>query len=182
MISKSRAVLEPGPFRPSRWARRRVVSVKTPRLALVAHLGCIAWERRRLAGVNLCCRPCPRSKHPPARRRPFQGIPSVITVPLGRPLALVSLFIFLAFEALAAAHAPATSLEELQKQLAEHVSQPKFKAAIWGLKIVSLDSGKTIFEHNAQKLFSPASNSKLYTVALALDRLGADYRVRTSVY
>ena len=53
---------------------------------------------------------------------------------------------------------------------------------MWGAKIVSLDTGVTVFEHNPQKLFSPASNSKLYTVALALDRLGADYRIKTSLY
>jgi len=97
-------------------------------------------------------------------------------------VALGLLGIFLAFDAPAEPQTPATTLEELQKRLAEHISQAKFSAAIWGLKIVSLDSGKTIFEHNAQKLFSPASNSKLYTVALVLDRLGADYRIKTSLY
>lgn len=50
------------------------------------------------------------------------------------------------------------------------------------MKIVSLDTGKPVFEHNPQKLCSPASNCKLYTVALALDRLGADYRIKTSLY
>jgi len=50
------------------------------------------------------------------------------------------------------------------------------------VKIVSLDSGKTIFEHNQQKYFNPASNAKLYTAALALERLGVDYRIRTSLY
>ena len=53
---------------------------------------------------------------------------------------------------------------------------------MWGVKVVSLDSGKTLFEENAEKLFSPASNCKLYTVALALDKLGGDYRIRTSLY
>ena len=77
---------------------------------------------------------------------------------------------------------PPATLPELQQRLAEHLSQPKFAAAIWGVKIVSLDSGQTTFEHNQQKLFSPASNSKLYTVALALDQLGADYRIKTSLY
>jgi serine-type D-Ala-D-Ala carboxypeptidase/endopeptidase (penicillin-binding protein 4) len=76
---------------------------------------------------------------------------------------------------------PATLLE-LRQRLAEQVGQPKYDAAWWGVKIVSLDSGATVFEQNSQKLFSPASNSKLYTVALALDRLGADYRIKTSLY
>ena len=71
---------------------------------------------------------------------------------------------------------------ELQARLAELLSQPRFEAAQWGVKIVSLDTGKTLFEQNPGKLFSPASNAKLYTVALALDRLGPDYRIRTSLY
>ena len=77
---------------------------------------------------------------------------------------------------------PPATLAELRQRLAEHVGQPKFAAALWGAKIVSLDSGKTLFEQNPGKLFSPASNCKLYTVALALDRLGADYRIKTSLY
>ncbi|MBE0542777.1 MAG: D-alanyl-D-alanine carboxypeptidase/D-alanyl-D-alanine-endopeptidase [Verrucomicrobia bacterium] len=77
---------------------------------------------------------------------------------------------------------PPGTLAELQERLAAHVTQPHFAAGMWGVKIVSLDSGKTLFEHNAEKLFSPASNSKLYTVALALDQLGGDYRLKTSLY
>jgi D-alanyl-D-alanine carboxypeptidase/D-alanyl-D-alanine-endopeptidase (penicillin-binding protein 4) len=76
--------------------------------------------------------------------------------------------------------APATAAE-LKQRLEAHVSQAKFSAAIWGVKIVSADTGKVVFEHNSQKLMSPASNSKLYTVALALDRLGPDYRIKTSL-
>jgi len=79
------------------------------------------------------------------------------------------------------AQSPAT-LAELQQQLSNHVSHPRFSEAMWGVKVVSLDSGKTLFEHNAEKLFSPASNCKLYTMALALDQLGGDYRIRTSLY
>lgn len=77
--------------------------------------------------------------------------------------------------------APA-SLSELRQRLTAQISQPKFAAALWGIDVVSLDTGKTLFEHNAGKLFSPASNSKLYTVALALDRLGPEYRIKTSLY
>ncbi len=79
-------------------------------------------------------------------------------------------------------NAPITSLAELQSRLATHVNEARFAAATWGVKIVSLDSKKTVFEHDAGKLFSPASNCKLYTMALALDQLGGDYRIKTSLY
>jgi len=78
--------------------------------------------------------------------------------------------------------APPATLAELQQRLTEHVTNPRFTASSLGVKVVSLDSGKTLFEHDAQKLFSPASNSKLYTVALALETFGGDYRIKTSLY
>ncbi|MEY2430274.1 MAG: hypothetical protein QOJ40_3159 [Verrucomicrobiota bacterium] len=90
--------------------------------------------------------------------------------------------VFLVCASTAQEQKPPGTLAELEKRLSDHVMQPRFNAALWGVKVVSLDTGKTLFEHNAQKLFSPASNSKLYTVALALDRLGADYRIKTSLY
>jgi serine-type D-Ala-D-Ala carboxypeptidase/endopeptidase (penicillin-binding protein 4) len=76
----------------------------------------------------------------------------------------------------------AESYETLATKLATHLAQPRFTPASWGVKVVSLDSGKTIFEHNAEKYFNPASNAKLYTGALALDRLGADFKIKTSIY
>jgi D-alanyl-D-alanine carboxypeptidase/D-alanyl-D-alanine-endopeptidase (penicillin-binding protein 4) len=76
---------------------------------------------------------------------------------------------------------PATALTELRQRITDHISQPQFAAATWGVKIVSLETGATLFEHNAGKLLKPASNAKLFTGALALDRLGPDYRIRTSL-
>jgi serine-type D-Ala-D-Ala carboxypeptidase/endopeptidase (penicillin-binding protein 4) len=74
------------------------------------------------------------------------------------------------------------TLNSLRERIAAHIGQPKFGPALWGVKIVSLETGKTIFEHNPQKYFNPASNAKLYTAALALEWLGADYRIKTSLY
>lgn len=73
----------------------------------------------------------------------------------------------------------AGSVEELRAMLDAHVSQPRFVAAAWGVKVESLDTGRVLYEHHAQRLLSPASNSKLYTAALALDRLGGEYRIVT---
>ncbi len=75
----------------------------------------------------------------------------------------------------------AHTLDELRAQLTAHVEQPRFSGALWGVKVISLDSGKTIFEHHADRLMSPASNSKMYPGALALDQLGADYKIITPI-
>ncbi len=77
---------------------------------------------------------------------------------------------------------PVETLTSLQTLLSNHVAQPRLSAAALGVKVVSLNAGKTIFEHHANKLLKPASNAKLYTGALALDRLGPDYRIKTSLY
>jgi D-alanyl-D-alanine carboxypeptidase/D-alanyl-D-alanine-endopeptidase (penicillin-binding protein 4) len=73
------------------------------------------------------------------------------------------------------------SLAELQEKIASHISEPKFAAAQWGVCIISLKTGQTIFEADSRKLLKPASNAKLYTGAMALERFGPDYRIRTSV-
>ncbi|MGC3957213.1 MAG: D-alanyl-D-alanine carboxypeptidase/D-alanyl-D-alanine-endopeptidase [Verrucomicrobiota bacterium] len=78
-------------------------------------------------------------------------------------------------------NAPAT-LAELQQRLSDHVTQPRFAAGTFGVKVVSLETGKTLFENNANKLLSPASNCKIYTMAMVLDKLGGDYRIKTSLY
>jgi D-alanyl-D-alanine carboxypeptidase/D-alanyl-D-alanine-endopeptidase (penicillin-binding protein 4) len=81
-----------------------------------------------------------------------------------------------------AALPPVASLAELQARLEAHVNDPRFAAAAWGVKIVSLDTGRTLFAHAADRRLSPGSNAKLYVAALALDTLGGDYRVHTPVF
>jgi serine-type D-Ala-D-Ala carboxypeptidase/endopeptidase (penicillin-binding protein 4) len=51
----------------------------------------------------------------------------------------------------------------------------------WGLVIVDAQSGETLYEQNADKYFVPASNLKLFTTALALARLGPEYRFHTTL-
>ena len=51
----------------------------------------------------------------------------------------------------------------------------------WGLLIVDAQTGETLFEKNADGYFVPASNMKLFTTALALAKLGPDYKFRTTL-
>lgn len=52
----------------------------------------------------------------------------------------------------------------------------------WGVHAVSLETGVELAAIDATGLFIPASNTKLFTAALALDRLGPEFRIRTSFY
>ena len=53
--------------------------------------------------------------------------------------------------------------------------------AVVGIQVIELRTGKVIYQRNADHLFVPASNMKLFTTALALRRLGPAYRFQTSV-
>lgn len=53
--------------------------------------------------------------------------------------------------------------------------------AFWGIHVVDATTGESLYERNADQLFVPASNVKLFTTALALVRLGPEFRFRTVV-
>ncbi|MBI5473292.1 MAG: D-alanyl-D-alanine carboxypeptidase/D-alanyl-D-alanine-endopeptidase [Ignavibacteriae bacterium] len=56
-----------------------------------------------------------------------------------------------------------------------------FPPAHIGIKIASLKTKETLYELNANSLFNPASNQKLYTSSTALSRLGPSYELATVV-
>jgi len=51
----------------------------------------------------------------------------------------------------------------------------------WGVMVVSLTRGDTLFGHNADAMLLPASTMKLYTSAIALERFGPAHQFRTEV-
>jgi D-alanyl-D-alanine carboxypeptidase/D-alanyl-D-alanine-endopeptidase (penicillin-binding protein 4) len=76
----------------------------------------------------------------------------------------------------------AKTVAQLDGQMEAYISQSKFSAAAWGVKVVSLASGVTLYQHHADRLLTPASNTKLYTGALGLERFGGSYRITTPVF
>ncbi len=51
----------------------------------------------------------------------------------------------------------------------------------WGIMVADAESGESLYELNSAMNFLPASNLKLFTTALALEKLGPDYRFRTTL-
>lgn len=58
----------------------------------------------------------------------------------------------------------------------------EFRHAHWGVLAVDLADGHVLYERAADKMFAPASVTKLFSVAAALDEFGADHRFVTPVY
>jgi D-alanyl-D-alanine carboxypeptidase/D-alanyl-D-alanine-endopeptidase (penicillin-binding protein 4) len=71
---------------------------------------------------------------------------------------------------------------ELTARLHQALQASAAPGAHWGVKAVSLQTGRTLFETNAGRLFVPASNTKLFTGALALDRLGTNRVLTTGLF
>ena len=77
---------------------------------------------------------------------------------------------------------PIQTLADLQSRIRTSLARPELRRGQIGVKIVSLDTGKTIFEENAEKYFMPASNMKSFTVAAAMEKLSPEFRFVTSVF
>ncbi|MGB7553331.1 MAG: D-alanyl-D-alanine carboxypeptidase/D-alanyl-D-alanine-endopeptidase [Candidatus Korobacteraceae bacterium] len=86
---------------------------------------------------------------------------------------------------LVAANNKADKKQTEEKKLAAEVekilSDPEAARGFWGINEVSVDTGKPIYALNQDKLFTPASNTKLFTTAAVFGLIGPDYRFKTTV-
>jgi serine-type D-Ala-D-Ala carboxypeptidase/endopeptidase (penicillin-binding protein 4) len=57
----------------------------------------------------------------------------------------------------------------------------RVRSGQWGVLVVSLTRGDTLYSVNPDAALQPASNMKLYTTALALDQFGADHEFSTDI-
>src|SRR5437667_8169473 len=82
---------------------------------------------------------------------------------------------------LLAMQAEAAKQPPLAKRIAKILAVPELSRGFWGIEVVSVPDGKVLYSQNADKLFTPASNTKLVTTAAALALIGPDYKFRTTV-
>ncbi|MEP6836277.1 MAG: D-alanyl-D-alanine carboxypeptidase/D-alanyl-D-alanine-endopeptidase [Gemmatimonas sp.] len=77
--------------------------------------------------------------------------------------------------------APRSERQLFRASVDSMVDDPQFRNANWGILIVDPERGDTLYAHNADKLFMPASNQKIVTGSVGLTQLGPDFRWRTSI-
>jgi D-alanyl-D-alanine carboxypeptidase/D-alanyl-D-alanine-endopeptidase (penicillin-binding protein 4) len=70
----------------------------------------------------------------------------------------------------------------LTETLDRLLSAPPLKNAIVGATVRSLTTGQILYSRNPQFSLMPASNQKIITAAVALAKLGADFRYKTTLY
>jgi len=83
---------------------------------------------------------------------------------------------------LCATLAYAQSPDSLEFRIQKIMARPEFAHSNFGIEFFDPDSGKVLYGLNADKLFVPASTTKLLTEGTVLAKLGADYRFHTCVY
>jgi len=69
----------------------------------------------------------------------------------------------------------------LDRRIDKILSASEAHRGAWGILVVDPDSGETLYERDADRLFIPASNMKMFTTAAALEKLGPDYKFHTTV-
>src|SRR6266852_4644397 len=77
---------------------------------------------------------------------------------------------------------PAQAGSDLAARIEAVINALEYRQAHWGILIVDSQSGETLYALNPDKLFLPASTTKLYSCAAALAALGADHKFATPVY
>ena len=76
---------------------------------------------------------------------------------------------------------PAVSAQSLARRLDARLDAAPFNRILWGVALVD-QNGKLLYGRNADRLFIPASNTKIVVTAVASALLPPDFTVKTSVY
>jgi D-alanyl-D-alanine carboxypeptidase/D-alanyl-D-alanine-endopeptidase (penicillin-binding protein 4) len=61
------------------------------------------------------------------------------------------------------------------------LSEEHAQKAYWGVLVTDRDTGEKLYDLNADRFFTPASNAKMFTSAFALATLGSNYRFHTTL-
>src|SRR4029453_18735228 len=66
--------------------------------------------------------------------------------------------------------------------ITEVLQRPEYRQSHWGFLFTDVATGQDLYELNADKLFAPASVTKVFSCSSALNAFGSDYRFVTTVH
>jgi PBP4 family serine-type D-alanyl-D-alanine carboxypeptidase len=72
--------------------------------------------------------------------------------------------------------------ETVEGRVKAVMGRAEFARSNFGVEFFDLETGKVLYAENADKLFVPASTTKLLTEGTVLARLGGEYRFHTRIY
>lgn len=98
-----------------------------------------------------------------------------------RLLSLLVVLLFVPGVLLCADPEPAFPPASLSGKIESILHSNEAKRGHWGIEVVRLSDGRVLYSRQAEQLFLPASNMKLFTTAAALEKLGPDFRFRNTV-
>ena len=76
----------------------------------------------------------------------------------------------------------ALSVEAFSEKASALLHPSTLENANWAVLVYNLDSREVVYEENSDKSVMPASNMKIFTTAVALEKLGPDFRFKTNFY
>ncbi|MFL5401188.1 MAG: D-alanyl-D-alanine carboxypeptidase/D-alanyl-D-alanine-endopeptidase [Gemmatimonadales bacterium] len=76
---------------------------------------------------------------------------------------------------------PVSAQKDLKHRIDARINAPPFNRQLWGVALVD-ESGRLLYGQNQDRLFVPASNTKLVVSAVAAALLPPDWKVKTSLY
>ena len=76
----------------------------------------------------------------------------------------------------------AKSIKTLENDIEHILNHKHLHKTKVGLAVYSLDNNKYLYKKNIDKMFTPASNTKIVTVFTALSVLGKDFKINTDIY
>ncbi|HEV2085486.1 MAG TPA: D-alanyl-D-alanine carboxypeptidase/D-alanyl-D-alanine-endopeptidase, partial [Gemmatimonadales bacterium] len=83
--------------------------------------------------------------------------------------------------ALSVVSVPAVAQKDLKRRVDSRMDAPPFNRQFWGVALVD-EGGRLLYGRNQDRLFIPASNTKLVVSAVASALLLPDWKVKTSLY
>ena len=98
-----------------------------------------------------------------------------------RYFGVIAVWLILLAPAYAGSKSRTAASGKLAHEIGKILAESQDERGFWGIDAVSLDSGRSIFALDDDKLFTPASNAKLFVTAAVFGLIGPDYRFKTTV-